>query len=134
MRDDATSDAVRRFAAIAEEYCALIERHTEFSKGDFILRAASACARLYAAALELPEKWTSIDISVDESAYAIRYRELRDSISGLLGESDLYWEYFDPHDEKSALSTILSNDLAEEWEDVGKGLDAYRRGKRLSVR
>lgn len=97
----AVAPTVLSRAWVADVCLALCELYTVFTSAAQVLQPARD-------APALPPKPFGLDAYDWDSA-----KEVGATIAARLGQADLYWEYFDPRDATSGLSTTVSNDLAE---------------------
>lgn len=79
-----------------------------------------------AASLPIVEPTTEDPLCIDVSAE--EEREIQAVVSALLGQSDWYWENFDPTENGEVLESSLSADLAEIYSDTKGVLLALERG------
>lgn len=108
FRDLATAPGARSSRTWAAEMCsALGELYSALVSAELALQAANHKALLWS------------EPSVSDSNRWNPVQEVDEQIGTNLGTANLYWEYFDPRDATSALSTTVSNDIAEILGDVG---------------
>jgi hypothetical protein len=142
------------FAAVAEQFCALIEGHEAYGGLQFLTAVHPVLAHLYAAALDLPD--TSIlfdddqdpedgtpDDAVEQAGGPTEHepdpdrleleswKRLFKSLQAKFGEREFYREIFDPYESREEAPELygsLSDDLADIYRDVRSGLLKWRRG------
>jgi len=125
--------AIEEFARLADEYCTFIENRAALDPEAFIHRAASILPQLYAAAPRLPIAEFEEDKLSYDQVNTHNALEITDSINEKLGSAAVYWEIFDPYEEKEPVTNTLGNDLASIYTDLKNNLVLYRQGTRLAV-
>jgi len=122
-----STDAIDRFATLAQAYCHWCEAPAaaESDAGLLGREMRSLLARLIAAALELPES----DCDDAPDAECVRSAELKALCPRLAGLAlDFYGVYFLPSDLDSAVVGSLIDDLQDIYADLHAGLWLYERG------
>jgi hypothetical protein len=139
--------ALGAFAAIAEEYCRLIEERHTVGREHFLLGMHALLPRLYLAGLLLPP--TDILFSdedtedADDTAEAPEassdpdrgeheeWSQLYASLGALIGERNFYREIFDPFEPLTdpEVTGALADDFADIYRDVRAGLRKWQRGE-----
>jgi hypothetical protein len=112
------------FRLAAMEFCALLDRHQEFTAPKLLTAVEPLLARLYHAAALLPDPEPTSEHIPDDAVSVDDVRSLQHSLGGLLRAHDEYWELFDPVDaaDRSPVAGLLSNDLVEIYLDVWNSL------------
>lgn len=114
------------FAEIAAAYCALIERHHEYTAAEFVAQLRDILPQLYYRALKLPDI-DATDEKIDRDVSHEEWTTMHRSLQRKLGINDHYWEVYDPlkleYDEPVAAS--LSDDLADIWRDLTAGVSLW---------
>jgi hypothetical protein len=143
------SPALQAFAAVAAEFCSLVESHHSLGRDEFLRAMHLTLPRLYLAGVQLPstailfkddESRTgpvpSIEppagpesdpdrLSIDEAAAMCA------SLSELIGARSYYWQIFDPYESTTrpeVVGGLLADDFGAIFRDVYDGLRKWRRG------
>ena len=156
--DTPTTDPLDNFAAIAEAYCALIERFRSVPADVLLASVQPAIATLYAAGLALPplpapdaedadeeeaddlappwlgEASGSAPPDPDHMAHA-DWWSLYKSLTAYLGPRNNYREIFDPYEPPSEkeVTGSLADDLADIYRDLLRGCRKWARGERTEA-
>lgn len=129
------SSKVNAFVDSARAYCDAFSRNPEDPKewAEEILRSLSI---LYAAAIELPDCGLSDDAIDVPDSFDIphdAWSEMFGRVSGILGEREEYWAYFDPvcpeNENEEPIFHSLADDLCDVYRDIEPGLRAWNSGK-----
>jgi len=124
MADD-QAQALRGFAAVATEFCELIDSSDEFQRNVFFEKLAVSLARICEAGVLLPLVEPATDDAADgdsPKSHAERCVEISKRLKALLGDIDLYWLVFDATEPEEPTQSTLSNDLAEIYMDLRESL------------
>jgi Domain of unknown function (DUF5063) len=126
--------SVQAFKESAKRYCANIKSLSELPQLEAIQVALNSIAELfYLALLLLDSEPTDIDWPdlVGTKACA----SLCQRLGGLFGEKDLYWRLFEQTQQppQEPLAGILSDDLADIWLDVKRGLQTLELNPEASL-
>lgn len=121
------------FIAEVRRYCRLIEEDGSENSWEFAHDCLTSVLRLYAAAIELPAK----DPDTVEALNGIdddAWQKVRERVGRKLAR-DYYWEVFEPleQEQPESLCGSLSDDLADIWHDVKRGLLGLDSGKLSAV-
>lgn len=114
---------IASFIQAAADYCLLIESCEQYTTDQFIHHARYQVARIYLAALSLPQveatgESLNRDISHEE------YSQIGRSLVAKFDQYNLYWQILDPGElepDDPGCQT-LSDDLADIWRDLKPGL------------
>lgn len=126
-------DAFEDFVGLALKFCALVRSSEEQELSTFLSKVASLLGELYGRAFLLPavspatNKVPGTKKDIDHRVK--RYNALHKQLSEKLGTRNRYWMVFDPEDEKSVVSTALSDDLADICLDLEDGLAQSKGGQ-----
>ena len=120
-------EEAERFAAVAREFCDLLDTATELEPGDLRERLLRILSALYLAGLDLP--FEGSDAEYDNVELQLDFVRL----SNHLGENDRYWEVYDPTDKTKPLQGSVALDLGEIRYDLQQGLLALERGEPLEA-
>jgi hypothetical protein len=118
------AESVRVFAVLARDYCNIIERVGSMSRFEFVAEISLRLAGLYAAGLQLPPP-VPCRVPPDPPE-SFEWQSIETAIAALMGEQNLYWEFFDPFIDE-VVTTTLSDDLSDIYRDLSRGLALYHR-------
>lgn len=143
------SPAARAFAAVADQYCQVIERRTSSTRERFLQDLHALLPRLYAAALALPPP--DLPLESDDSSnedglqspaetipskdpdrgQTEEWMDLYTSLGSYIGSQNHYREIFDPYAAlpEPEVTGSLADDLADIYRDVRSGLRKWQRGE-----
>jgi Domain of unknown function (DUF5063) len=123
------ADPVTAFAAMAEDYCALIESAESTDRSLLLGELASSLSSLYAAALELPNVQTRTDELLSEGLTHEQWEALYDQLEALFGDYAAYRTAGPlPEEEAQLYESTVSDDLADIYRDLKGGLLALSAG------
>lgn len=128
-------DAIVEFPAVAEEFCRFIDDCGAYERKILIQDVSVLLARLCEVAARLP--WVSpstegTDFSAESIAiHANEAQRLSKRLREQLGNLDVYWEVFDPTQKEEAISSSLSQDIAEIYLDLHDALKIQTSGASL---
>jgi Domain of unknown function (DUF5063) len=118
-------EAADRFAVIARRFCSVIDSAQHLSKVEFLGQVYQVLPDLIGEAVRLPE----VDVNRGEGdrdealienvrpnhgQWSQLYRELGEK----LGDSNLYWEVFDPRQNTEPVRGSLADDMADIYRDL----------------
>ncbi len=127
-------EVVKRFGAVAERYCAIIDSARGLDKNKFLLSLYRFLPELISEAIRLPDsdpndrdqqgdpnevyspKFIAPEFSDAE------WLELYNLLKEKLGEENLYWTVFDPTKKEDAQYGSVADDVADVYRDLKKGL------------
>jgi hypothetical protein len=123
---------IRAFADVARDYCAWCEGPRGSDPGQLLSEATRHLARLFAAALELPELEFSDHPdppSMEHDAWKVMYKSF-----GAM-PFNLYLEVFDPSIEGTEEPVVgdVADDLTDIYSDLSKGLWLLDRGHAMAA-
>ena len=125
-------DPIAAFADEARRYCALIEDDSVVDPRVFAQRCLLQVVRLYERALLLPVIDSDIELldKIEHDEWAKHMQAVGRRLT-----RDYYWEVFEPlaEDQPEAIRGSLSDDLADIWRDVKRGILAIDHGQSASV-
>jgi hypothetical protein len=129
-----------RFGAIAERYCAIVDASTQMDKIGFLFKVYRILPELIGDAISLPDTdpWernvpddpnepddmgqdlskSPVNLDMRHEAWQVLYESLKEK----LGDSNLYWEVFNPVTESEAIQASLADDIAGVYQDLKNGL------------
>jgi hypothetical protein len=133
---DHYTDAAERFGAVAERFCAIVDGAAHLEKTAFLLQVYRMLPELIGEAIRLPDtdSWQRnepddpddlgqdlskprANFDIGDEAWGGLYQSLKEK----LGDSNLYWEVFDPITESEAIRASLADDIADVYRDLTKG-------------
>jgi hypothetical protein len=126
-------DVTDAFASAARSYCGLIEAHATAGATEFLAACEEALAALHTAALSLSAADPGTDEPLPDRLDHEDWEALFHSLEGLIGDWDVYRRVFDPYDTDEPVTAQLSDDLADIYRDVRRGLDAFDRGSKADA-
>lgn len=115
--------SISRFIQAAYSYCRLVEDGGSENSWQFAHECLITVLELYRAALLLPETEPDsvfFDDAVGHDLWDATRRRLQEKLS-----RDYYWEAYEPleSDQPETLLGSLSDDLADIWRDIKRGLE-----------
>ncbi len=111
------------FETLARDFCSEVEDGPVDPRA--LLRRLVG---LVAGALEMPVAEPTDHEYEDPRDLAAATRAVSVNLTALLGESDLYWEVFDPRDLSDPVAGSLLDDLADIYRDLRRGLHILSTG------
>ena len=139
------SDNAKRFAAVVQRYCELVESAPTLDRNTFLLSVYKLLPDVIREAVSLPDTdpWKRNDESDegeedfrDDSPGARNHEEASQKIYLLLkeklGELNLYWTVFDPTKEKEAIHGSLADDIAGIYGDLKGPYDGLKQQLTIS--
>lgn len=140
------SPSLERFAGLAEEFCALVERAPSDGRERFLHSLHATLPRLYSGGLELPrtdvlfsqggkrsdEEHASAGVDPDpDRPDRAASSALRRSLGALLADKSAYREVFDPYASPDDVEVIgnLADDVSDIYGDIVSGVRKWRRGE-----
>jgi uncharacterized protein DUF5063 len=125
-----TTSPAEAFAALAEQFIKLLDDRERLTRAELLTRVHRLLPTLYAAGIALPEVHPDADVAERRIAGEV-VQALRHSLGTKIGDGDLYAEIFDPRDlEAGPVNALLSDDLADIYGDLAKGLGHWKAGER----
>jgi Domain of unknown function (DUF5063) len=123
--------AIKTFADIAREYCKWCEERHVGRSQQLLVEGARLLARLYAAALDLPD----IAVSDDDPDAPDIPSESRRNITSSFADLpfQMYWEVFDPIVEEEPVCGDVTDDLTDIYLDVKSGLALFDQGSEAAA-
>jgi hypothetical protein len=127
-------EVVRRFGAVAERYCAIVDSARGLDKNKFLLSVYRFLPELISEAIRLPDpdpndrdqeddpnedySESFIRPAVSQSESSERYALLKEK----LGDNEIYWTVFDPTQKEESIGASLADDLASVYLNLKEGL------------
>ena len=102
------------FVTVALEYCSFIEKADEGTLFDFVDKATKLLPLLYLKAALLPPLEPDEEAELETTVTEAMYDDLRNRLSGLLGERDVFLDAFheDMRYSDTPIATAISENLA----------------------
>jgi len=131
---DDYAETAKRFAAVAQRYCAIVDGAAQFEKREFLVLLHVVLAELIDEGVRLPlvNRWRpdapqppNEDLSKADALPCIEHQDrfkLYESLKHKLGETDSYSTVFNPATDKEAIRASLSDDIADIYRDMKEGL------------
>lgn len=117
------ASAVNHFTEIADRFCAFLEQESLPGKAEFLLQATIILVELYQVVLTLPDTQPSNRDTLPDVEVSYEYcRTIGGRIAEVVGEHDLYWEVFNPHEADEPVATTINDDLTDIYRDLKYGL------------
>ncbi len=123
------SKNVLEFVTVSNEFCNILESSSEYTKKDFIGIALKMLPLLYLKAVVLPKTEEELaDEFVDKVVDEDVYQHIQTLIRNKMGQHDDYLEVFTAEMQHSdvPLSSNISEDLADIYQDVKNFIEAYK--------
>jgi hypothetical protein len=122
--------AAIEFAAVATEISVFFEKVKSFEKTDFLQRTAKLLALLYLKTSMLADIEPQSDEELEDFVTEQDYDIVRQNISKLLGENDIYLETFHPDMPLSdtPIAVFISEDIADIYQDLKNFALRYQIG------
>ncbi len=122
-----------RFAAIAQEFCGAVDSASDLDRIELLLQIYRILPHLISEAIRLPDVELSEDEDLEEASRKAQTRArlrlsdaqwntLYKSLKVKLGESNVYWQVFDPTKDDEAIHGSLADDIADIYRDLKDGL------------
>ncbi len=124
------------FVTVALEYCSFIEKADEGTLFDFVDKATKLLPLLYLKAALLPPLEPDEEAELETTVTEAMYDDLRNRLSGLLGERDVFLDTFheDMRYSDTPIATAISENLADVFQDIGDFIALFRQGNELVMR
>lgn len=126
------------FVTVALEFCSFIENVAKEDKDlfHFVDKATKILPLLYLKAALLPEVEKDDDVDPELTVTEEMYESVRERISGLLGEYDVYLDTFNPDMQYSdaPIAAFISENLADVYQDTGNFVALFRQGNEEVMR
>lgn len=121
------SDPVLDFVRVAREYMALMDRHEEYEKEEFLGRIQPLLALLYYHVLYLPEV-SCTTFPKPPNPQPDSWSQLVSVLMDKFGTHNNFPCYFTPYEGPDPVVGSVAEDLADIYEDLGKGLRLWDVG------
>ena len=107
------------FLALTNEYCHALETSGEADRGHLVASMLKLLPRIYMAASDLERAVAYSDYEIEAALEEPTYDQVRDLLSQIIGEDDLYLEVFmeDMKYSDTPISTSVSENLADLYQE-----------------
>lgn len=111
-----------RFAAVAQQFCSLVESASATDRTDLLVRIYRILPRLISEAIHLPSLSLDDTSSRPSKVAVIPWAALYDALKTKLADWDGYLQVFDPTEDQEAVHGSLADDVADIYRDLKEGL------------
>lgn len=107
------------FIALTNEFCQALEHAESASRGEFIAEMLKILPRIYIVATDLQQESPFSEYDIEPYLTEDVYNQVRDSISRLMAEEDVYLEVFveDMKYSDSPIASSISENLADLYQE-----------------
>ena len=129
MLSPSQTEAVARFAAFAEAYCACVEAHRQMAPVAFLIKQLELLPQLYCLGAALPTVEPSDDVPISDRLTNDEWGVLFGSLQAHLEQYEHYWEVYDPSQQEpdDVVAGSLADDFADIHRDLRAGLSAWHK-------
>ncbi len=126
----ATTPAVLEFVTVSAEYCATLERHSDYDKEAFVQKMQKMLPLLYLKASLLPKATESGEGFIQAYVTEDDWRALFFALKDKLGEDVEYLEVFDErmNDSDAPIVASLAENFADIYQDLRDFLTNFHLG------
>jgi len=113
-----------RFNKTVQKYFAIVESSAELENRQFLFRLYQILPDLISQAIRLPDIELADDEDPDRPGTRRTHEEwkkLYEQMKTKLGESDLYWQVFDPTKDTEVIRGTLADDISDIYGDLRLG-------------
>jgi hypothetical protein len=123
------------FARAALDYCVLVEQAKGSDRQTFVDAMTKVLPLLYLKSSIIPETEVDYESDLGAGVDEVLYDRIRNNLSELLGDDDLYLETFHPDIKlsDSPVAVCLSEDLADIYQDLGNFVAIFKNGQRETM-
>jgi hypothetical protein len=135
MEDIVFSKYTEDFARAALDYCVVMEKTKLGDKKLFVGNMVRILPLLYLKASIIPPIKTDCESELGKKVTMEMYDSVRESISNLLGEDDLYLETFHPDIKlsDSPVAVKVSEDLVNIYQELGNFIAIFKNGQKKTM-
>ena len=108
------------FIALANEYCHAVENVSEYEHDEFVAMMLKLLPRIYIAASDIKVKQADDELYIDSSLDEFSYDNVKDNMSRVIGENDIYLEVF--MEDMKYSDTPISSSISENLADIYQSL------------
>ena len=107
------------FIALTNEYCQVLESAFDCQRDEFVARMLKLLPRIYMVASDLEHDFPFSDYNIEAYLNEELYDQVRDNVSRLMGEEDVYLEVFveDMKYSDSPIASSISENLADLYQE-----------------
>jgi len=135
MKDLVLSKYTEDFVRAALDFCILLEKTKPDEKEQFVDNMVKVLPLLYLKASVIPPLDENYDSDLEVKVTEDMYDHIRENISELLGDDNLYLETFHPDINLSdtPIAVKVSEDLADIWQDLGNFIFVFKNGEKKTM-
>ncbi|MDR1633229.1 MAG: DUF5063 domain-containing protein [Dysgonamonadaceae bacterium] len=135
MEDIVLSKYTEDFVRAALDYCVVMEKTKPGEKKLFVDNMVRILPLLYLKASIIPPVKENYESELAIKVTEEMYDRVRENISNLLGEDDLYLETFHPDIKlsDSPVAVKISEDLADIYQDLGNFIAVFKNGQKETM-
>ena len=135
MEDIVLSKYTEDFVRTALDYCILMEKTKHGEKELFVNNMVKVLPLLYLKVSVIPPIMEDYESELEVKVTEEMYDQVRENISNLLGEDDLYLETFHPDIKlsDSPVAVKISEDLADIYQDLGNFIAVFKNGQKETM-
>ncbi|MDR0614295.1 MAG: DUF5063 domain-containing protein [Dysgonamonadaceae bacterium] len=135
MEDVVLSKYTEDFVRAALDYCIVMEKTGQGEKKLFVDNMVRILPLLYLKVSIIPPVEENYESDLGAKVTEEMYDRVRENISNLLGEDDLYLETFHPDIKLSDLPVAvkISEDLADIYQDLGNFIAVFKNGQKETM-
>lgn len=135
MEDVVLSKYTEDFVRAALDYCIVMEKTRANEKKLFVNNMVRILPLLYLKASIIPPVKEDYESEPEVKVTERMYGHVRENISKLLGEDDLYLETFHPDIRlsDSPVAVKISEDLADIYQDLGNFIAVFKNGQKETM-
>ena len=135
MEDVIYSNHTIDFVKVALEYCVWLESVSKNEKETFIDQGSKILPMLYLKTSFVPPIEEDYDSFLESGVEEETYIRIKDNISELLGEDDLYLETFHPDMQYSdtPIAVTISENLADIYQDLGDFIFVFKHAQKETM-
>ncbi|MDR1762434.1 MAG: DUF5063 domain-containing protein [Dysgonamonadaceae bacterium] len=119
------------FVRSALDFCVLAEKTGQTDKTTFVNNMVRVLPLLYLKASIIPPIKEDNGSELEQRVSEAMYERVRDAVSAILGDDDLYLETFHPDIKMSdsPVAVRISEDLADIYQDLGNFIAEFKNGQ-----
>ena len=128
LKEIVYSSNVVEFVTVANEYCAYVERTTEFTSENFINKSLKLISLLYLKASLLPELEQINEEGNEKFVTEFDWQFIKNGIETLLGDKDKYLDFFDSemNETPEPVTASIAENLSDIYQDLKDFLEIYK--------
>ena len=128
MENDKLSPTSLAFIALTNEYCQLVENCAENSREVLVESLIKLLPRIYITVVDLEPALEFFDAYISPTLEETTYDTVRDNLSAIMGEDDVYLEVFldDMKYSDTPIATSISENLADMYQEFFNVISSLR--------